>query len=372
MTLIGLLGFGIAAGGCTNTAPPPVDTTAAPQPLPAAPADAAYPPPATSSPAANADTATVQHHERAHRQQPATAGVDRSRAPTGDVGNSPPPDGYGNYPPPPPGYGDTSSQSEIIVETAPPPVRFERIVPRPGYVWTPGYWRWDNNDRHHVWVGGSYVSARPGFDWAPGRWDQDPHRGWRFRAGYWVPLGQGAPPRFPPGGSTSPHGDGDINMPPPPPRHETPVQRPGFVWTPGYWQRNGNRYAWVAGSYVSARPGFMWTPGRWERGPDGGWRFDQGHWVPRDAGPPDNGPGGKIGNGPNFVAPPAPRIEPVVARPGQVWTPGYWQWDGSRYAWVGGAYVSARPGFVWVRHRWVQGPRGGWHLEQGHWRQQQG
>ena len=68
------------------------------------------------------------------------------------------------------------------------------------------------------------------------------------------------------------------------------------------------------------------------------------------------------------VAPPAPRFERVVVRPGYVWTPGYWQWRGNQYVWVGGYYLRERPAFVWVPHHWVQGPHGGWHFIKGHWR----
>ena len=68
------------------------------------------------------------------------------------------------------------------------------------------------------------------------------------------------------------------------------------------------------------------------------------------------------------VAPPAPRYERVVVRPGYVWTPGYWRWDGhGHHVWVGGIYVRERPGHHWVPAHWVQGPRGGWHFVGGHW-----
>ena len=69
------------------------------------------------------------------------------------------------------------------------------------------------------------------------------------------------------------------------------------------------------------------------------------------------------------VAPPVPQVEVVPAAPGVgfVWIPGYWNWQGGRHVWVAGYYEHGRPGYHWVAHRWVQGPRGGWHLEQGHW-----
>jgi YXWGXW repeat-containing protein len=54
--------------------------------------------------------------------------------------------------------------------------------PRVGYVWAPGYWRWDHG--HHVWVGGRYIHERPGHHWVGHRWV---HRGdrWRFEEGHW-------------------------------------------------------------------------------------------------------------------------------------------------------------------------------------------
>lgn len=69
------------------------------------------------------------------------------------------------------------------------------------------------------------------------------------------------------------------------------------------------------------------------------------------------------------VAPPAPRYERVVVRPGYAWHPGYYQWEGPRrrYVWVGGYYMRARAGHAWVPAHWRQGPHGGWHFVRGHW-----
>ncbi len=57
--------------------------------------------------------------------------------------------------------------------------------------------------------------------------------------------------------------------------------------------------------------------------------------------------GGRVAIGIGF-APPPPRYERVVVRPGYVWTPGYWRWSGRRYVWVGGYYLRARPGHYYV------------------------
>ncbi|MDE2249772.1 MAG: YXWGXW repeat-containing protein [Xanthomonadaceae bacterium] len=73
---------------------------------------------------------------------------------------------------------------DVGVRVGPPPPRFERAPPpRRGYVWAPGYWRWDGH--RHVWAGGYWVRARPGFRYHPAYWIR---RGdeWRFHRGYWV------------------------------------------------------------------------------------------------------------------------------------------------------------------------------------------
>ena len=71
----------------------------------------------------------------------------------------------------------------VDVRVAPPPPRYERVRVRPGYVWTPGYWRW--NGRAHYWVGGNYVPVRRGYVYVPPRWN--PYgRGWRFNEGHWA------------------------------------------------------------------------------------------------------------------------------------------------------------------------------------------
>jgi hypothetical protein len=59
----------------------------------------------------------------------------------------------------------------IFVDVAPPPARVEVVpAPRVGFVWAPGYWRWEAPARTHVWVEGRYVEERPGFRWIADRW----------------------------------------------------------------------------------------------------------------------------------------------------------------------------------------------------------
>ena len=49
----------------------------------------------------------------------------------------------------------------VEIEVAPPPDRVERVpAPRQGYIWAPGYYRWDHG--HHVWTGGRWMRERQG------------------------------------------------------------------------------------------------------------------------------------------------------------------------------------------------------------------
>lgn len=67
------------------------------------------------------------------------------------------------------------------------------------------------------------------------------------------------------------------------------------------------------------------------------------------------------------IAPPPPRYERVVVRPGYEWAPGYWRWNGRRYVWAGGRYIGSRPGHRWERSEWVhEGPH--WRYRKGGWR----
>jgi hypothetical protein len=75
----------------------------------------------------------------------------------------------------------------ISVRIGPPPlpVYAQPICPGPGYMWTPGYWAWNDDDGYY-WVPGTWVVAPVGMLWTPGYW------GWGgglylWHAGYWGP-----------------------------------------------------------------------------------------------------------------------------------------------------------------------------------------
>jgi hypothetical protein len=83
----------------------------------------------------------------------------------------------------------SAAQVGIFVRIGPPalPVYAQPICPGPGYMWTPGYWAWDD-DIGYYWVPGTWVEApEPGLLWTPGWW------GWNngvyaWNAGYWGPT----------------------------------------------------------------------------------------------------------------------------------------------------------------------------------------
>jgi hypothetical protein len=75
----------------------------------------------------------------------------------------------------------------ISVRIGPPalPVYAQPICPAPGYIWTPGYWAWSDDDGYY-WVPGTWIVAPVGMLWTPGYW------GWGggvylWHAGYWGP-----------------------------------------------------------------------------------------------------------------------------------------------------------------------------------------
>jgi WXXGXW repeat (2 copies) len=58
---------------------------------------------------------------------------------------------------------------------------------------------------------------------------------------------------------------------------------------------------------------------------------------------------------------------PVTATP-LMWQPGHWDWTGSGYTWVPGAYVpAAGHGAMWQQGYWAAAPDGSWVWQPAHW-----
>ncbi|HXA46504.1 MAG TPA: YXWGXW repeat-containing protein [Burkholderiaceae bacterium] len=54
------------------------------------------------------------------------------------------------------------------------------------------------------------------------------------------------------------------------------------------------------------------------------------------------------------VRPPPVRYERAPEyRPGHVWAPGYWGWNGNAHVWYGGHWEGERPGYRYVPAAWV-------------------
>ena len=63
------------------------------------------------------------------------------------------------------------AQVGVSITIAPPalPVYDQPLCPGDGYIWTPGYWAWD--DSEYYWVPGTWVMApEVGYLWTPGYW----------------------------------------------------------------------------------------------------------------------------------------------------------------------------------------------------------
>src|SRR2546423_12792323 len=66
--------------------------------------------------------------------------------------------------------GVQAANVNIDVDIAPPAAVVEDAPVRQGYVYTPGYWRWDEPRHNHIWIKGEYVPERRGEHWVPHEW----------------------------------------------------------------------------------------------------------------------------------------------------------------------------------------------------------
>ncbi len=84
----------------------------------------------------------------------------------------------------------TFGQIRVAIRIAPPliPVYEQPICPGDGYLWTPGYWAWDDDGGDYYWVPGTWVMApEVGFLWTPGYWGWG-DGGYFWNEGYWGPT----------------------------------------------------------------------------------------------------------------------------------------------------------------------------------------
>jgi hypothetical protein len=82
-------------------------------------------------------------------------------------------------------FGSLAANAQFVVRIGPPPPPRVEVIPRarPGYVWVPGFHRWDG--RRYAWVGGHYDRPpRRGAVWVPGEWRGE-RGGHVWHEGYW-------------------------------------------------------------------------------------------------------------------------------------------------------------------------------------------
>jgi len=75
----------------------------------------------------------------------------------------------------------------ITVGFAPPdlPIYEQPVCPGDDYIWTPGFWAWDDDYDDYYWVPGTWVLApEPGYLWTPPYWGWG-GSGFVFYPGYW-------------------------------------------------------------------------------------------------------------------------------------------------------------------------------------------
>jgi hypothetical protein len=141
---------------------------------------------------------------------------------------------------------------------------------------------------------------------------------------------------------------------PEPVPEEPPALRPegeDVQWVPGYWawDADQNQFLWISGVYRNAPPGQTYVPGYWTQDGDA-WRWVAGFWT-----------GGRRAELAYQPAPPASLdVGPAVPAPDQdsVYSPGYWAYRPTGYAWRPGYWLGARPGMVWVPPHYVWTPAG--------------
>jgi hypothetical protein len=74
---------------------------------------------------------------------------------------------------------------EIRVDKAPPPLRVEKMLPRPSvtHVWIPGYWMWETQT--YIWVPGAWIAPpEPAAVWVAPRFETR-SGATVFITGYW-------------------------------------------------------------------------------------------------------------------------------------------------------------------------------------------
>lgn len=131
------------------------------------------------------------------------------------------------------------------------------------------------------------------------------------------------------------------------------------AWIPGYWgwDDDATDFLWVSGIWRNLPPGRQWVPGYWnEAGSD--YQWTSGYWADDAATEvsylPE--PPVTVEAGPNIAA----------TSDDQIWIPGVWVWNTSRYAWRAGYWQASQPNWIWSPAHYVW-TRRGYVFVDGYW-----
>jgi hypothetical protein len=133
-----------------------------------------------------------------------------------------------------------------------------------------------------------------------------------------------------------------------------PDQQPGdetAIWIPGYWGWDDDRndFIWISGIWRIPPPGNTWVPGYWTKVQDGA-QWISGFWQPADT------------QDISYLPPPPQSLDEGPAgpprTPDDIWCPGYWNWQETRYVWRPGFWMPGRQNWVWNPSHYVWTPRG--------------
>jgi hypothetical protein len=120
---------------------------------------------------------------------------------------------------------------------------------------------------------------------------------------------------------------------------------------PGYWAWDDDQsdFLWISGFWRAPPPGRRWMPGHWQE-VEGGWMWVAGFWAPADM------------EKANYVPPPPPSLDkgPPTPAPDEndIYVPGCWVYQETRYLWRPGHWVAYRPNWVWISAHYVWTPSG--------------
>ncbi len=157
--------------------------------------------------------------------------------------------------------------SDVVVQAPPQPI--EELPPEEkpagdNVEWIQGYWSWDDDESHYVWVSGIWRAVPPGLDWVPGYWSTV-EGGHQWVSGFWRAEQTEELEYLPEPPASVERGPA---LAPPSPDH---------VWVSGCWTWMDSRYLWRPGYWVVCRPGWVWVPARFVWTPFGYLHVD-GYW----------------------------------------------------------------------------------------------